>query len=267
MGIEESYLSINKTAWNSKTPVHYKSAFYDNEAFLKGKNSLKSIELELLGDIIGKKILHLQCHFGQDSISMARMGADVTGVDLSDESVKKANELAALAKTPCRFIECDIYSLPEVLDEQFDIVFTSYGTIGWLPDMTKWAKVIDTFLKPGGQFIFAEFHPVVWMFDDEFFEVGYNYFNAEVIHETQDGTYTDQDADITQEYVMWNHDLGEVLTALLAQKLIIQSFNEFNYSPYDCFGNTEEYEPGKFRIKHIGNNIPMVYSLLATKPA
>lgn len=149
------YLNVNKEAWNKKTPVHFASEFYDNEAFIAGKNSLNSIELALLGDVKEKRILHLQCHFGQDSISLARMGAEVTGVDLSDVSIKIANELAEKTDTSVRFIECDLYSLDQVLNEQFDIVFTSYGTIGWLPDMDRWADVVSKFLKPGGQFVFC----------------------------------------------------------------------------------------------------------------
>jgi ubiquinone/menaquinone biosynthesis C-methylase UbiE len=265
MSAQEDYLKINKHAWNQKTPVHYDSEFYDNKTFLAGTTSLKDIELQFLGDVSGKKILHLQCHFGQDSISLARMGAEVTGVDLSDASIQTANELASKAGTDCRFIECDLYSLPEVLEESFDIVFTTYGTIGWLPDLDKWANVVSHFLKPGGQLIFAEFHPVVWMFNDDFDGVGYNYFNDGPIHETQEGTYTDRDADIHEEYVMWNHGISEVINSLINSGLVINALNEFDYSPYNCFMHTEEFEPGKFRIKHLENNIPMVYSILASK--
>src|SRR5690606_20725019 len=117
-----------------------------------------------------KKVLHLQCHFGQDSISLARLGASVVGVDLSDKAIEQAQHIAQELNADARFICCDIYDLPKHLNEQFDIVFTSYGTIGWLPDLDKWASVIHHFLKPGGQFIFAEFHPVVWMFDNDFKE-------------------------------------------------------------------------------------------------
>ncbi len=267
MDAEQNYISINKQAWNKKTPVHFESEFYNNKDFIAGKNSLNSFELELLGDVKGKKILHLQCHFGQDSISLARMGAEVTGVDLSDVSVKMANELSDKTNTPVRFVECDLYSLADVLDEKFDIVFTSYGTIGWLPDMDKWANVVSHFLRPGGQFVFAEFHPVVWMFDDEFAGVGYNYFNDGAIHETQEGTYTDRDADIHDEYVMWNHGISEVFNALVKSGLTVNSLNEFDYSPYNCFMHTVEFEPGKYRIEHLGNYIPMVYTVLATKPS
>lgn len=262
--MEPNYLDLNRSSWNKRTDIHYSSDFYDVKGFLAGNTSLKDIELELLGDISGKKILHLQCHFGQDTLSLGRMGAEVTGVDLSDRAIEKANELAKDAGIEARFICCDIYDLPNHLDEKFDIIFTSYGTIGWLPDLTKWASVIRHFLKPGGEFIFVEFHPVVWMFDDDFQNVAYNYFNKEVILETEAGTYADRDADIHGDYVMWNHDLSEVINSLLEAGLQLDSFNEFNYSPFNCFKHTVEYELGRFRIAHLGDRIPMTYSLKAT---
>jgi SAM-dependent methyltransferase len=155
--------------------------------------------------------------------------------------------------------------LPNQLNETFDVVFTSYGTIGWLPDLDKWANVIRHFLKPGGQFIFADFHPSVWMFDDDFKDVSYNYFNDGPIVETQTGTYGDKTADFSTTYVMWNHGIAEIFTALTNAKLRIEIVQEFDYSPYDCFRHTEEFEPGKFRIQHLGNRIPMVLALNARK--
>lgn len=265
MNTTENYLSANREAWNQKTAVHFDSEFYNNEAFIAGKTSLNSIELGLLGDLTGKSVLHLQCHFGQDTLSMNRMGATVTGVDLSDAAIKKADELAAKTNLEGRFICSDVYDLPNHLDEQFDVVFTSYGTIGWLPDLSKWANIIDRFLKPDGKFVFAEFHPVVWMFDYEFKTVQYNYFNRETIIEEEEGTYTDPTSNIKHTTYSWNHDLAEVLSSLINVGLTIDQFQEFDYSPYNCFKNTEEFEPGKFRIQHLKNRIPMVYALSASK--
>jgi 2-polyprenyl-3-methyl-5-hydroxy-6-metoxy-1,4-benzoquinol methylase len=159
---ENNYIEINKQSWNGRVDAHIKSEFYGVEDFIKGKTSLQEIELNLLGDIKNKSILHLQCHFGQDTISLSRMGAKATGIDLSDKAIESAKELNATTKTDASFICCNVYDLPQHLNEEFDIVYTSYGTIGWLPDMDKWANVVSTFLKPGGKFIFVEFHPVVW---------------------------------------------------------------------------------------------------------
>ena len=259
------YNEINRQLWNSRTDAHLASDFYNLAGFLQGHSSLNGIELELLGDVAGKSILHLQCHFGQDSISLARMGAQVTGADLSDNAIHQASELAAKAGADARFVCCDIYDLPLHLDEQFDIVFTSYGTIGWLPDLEKWAGVVSHFLKPGGRFVFVEFHPVVWMFDGEFRTVAYRYFNSGPIVETESGTYADRDADIQQQSVGWNHSISEVVNNLIGQGLIIRSLDEFDYSPYNVFSGGVEEEPKKFRVAHLGDKIPMVYSVVAEK--
>lgn len=261
----ENYLEINKNSWNAKVDPHLKSDFYFVDEFLKGRSSLNSIETDLLGDIKGKSILHLQCHFGQDTISLSRMGAEVTGIDLSDKAIEAAKDLAQKCETNTKFICSDVYTLPKVLDQQFDIVYTSYGVIGWLPDLNQWAEVISHFLKPGGVFVMAEFHPAVWMFDDDFTKVAYSYFNEKPIIETHEGTYADKKADIVQEYVMWNHSLAEVLQNLINHKIKIEVFQEFDWSPYPCFNQVEEFEKGKWRIVHFENKIPMVYGLRGTK--
>lgn len=262
---EDNYIAINRQSWNNRVQSHMNSDFYDLDGFLQGNTSLNSIELELLGDIKNKQILHLQCHFGQDSLSLGRLGAHVTGVDLSDKAVESAIELANKTKIDANFICSDIYELPKCLDKQFDIVFTSYGTIGWLPDLDKWAKIVAKYLKPGGKFVFVEFHPVVWMFDDDFEKIAYHYFNKEVIIETEKGSYADKTADLTQEYVMWNHSMSDVVNNLIKNGLEINSLDEFDYSPYNCFNKTEEFKPNKFRIKHLNNKIPMVFAIVATK--
>ena len=265
MNSEQNYIEINRQSWNTKTEVHLQSEFYDLEGFMNGKTSLNEIELNLLGNINGKTILHLQCHFGQDTISLSRLGATVTGVDLSDKAIESAKQIAAKTGSTATFICCDIYDLPNHLDQQFDVVFTSYGTIGWLPDLDKWAKIVSRFLKPNGQFVFVEFHPVVWMFDDNFDKIGYRYFNSGAIIETESGTYADKNAPITQEYVMWNHGLSEVINSLLNNGLQLQQLNEYDYSPYNCFNKTIEFEPKKYRIEHLENKIPMVYAVVAKK--
>ncbi len=264
MKTNNDYLEVNKASWNKRTTIHVDSDFYDNDNFIKGQSSLNSIELNLLGDIKGKSILHLQCHFGQDTISLSRMGASVTGVDLSDEAVKVAQELAEKTTADATFICSDIYSLPEHLDEQFDIVFTSYGTIGWLPDIDRWAGIVSRFLKPEGQFVFVEFHPVVWMFDDDFSKIQYNYSNAGPI-QTNETSYTESDSSETEDFITWNHGLAEVFTALISNGVQIKEFQEFDYSPYNCFNGTEKIGERQFRIKDLGNKIPMVYALLGQK--
>lgn len=261
----KDYLSLNKQAWNQRTSVHVDSEFYDNKAFLAGKSSLNEIELSLLGEVDGLDILHLMCHFGQDTISLARMGADVVGVDLSDKAIFQAQLLAEKLNAKASFINCDLYSLPQFLDKSFDIVFSTYGTIGWLPDIDKWAAIVSKYLKPGGRFVFVEFHPVVWMFDNDFDKITYDYFNSEPIVELENGTYADTKADIMTESVSWNHGLAEVMSALLNHNMVIDEFQEFDYSPYNCLAGMEEFLPGRFRIKKIEKRIPIVYSIRAIK--
>jgi SAM-dependent methyltransferase len=260
-----NYININKQTWNDITDVHIASEFYDMKGFMEGKSTLNSIELELLGDISNKSILHLQCHFGQDTMTFSRIGAKATGIDLSDKAIERAREFAAKLDLDTTFVCCDIYDTPKYIDEKFDIVFTSYGTIGWLPDLVKWAGVVSHFLKPGGKFIMADFHPVVWMYDNDFKEVYYNYFNVEPIIEEETGTYAEKNAALYAKSIGWNHPISDILNSLINNGLEINCFNEYDYSPYNCFNETEEFEPNKFRIKTFENKIPIVYAIKGTK--
>ena len=261
----DDYKNVNKQTWNNKVDIHVASDFYNVTDFLSGKNSVPKIDLDLLGDIKGKTILHLQCHFGQDTLSLARLGAKCTGVDLSDKAIKKAQELNEQLGLDAKFICSDVYDSPNHLDEKFDIVYTSYGTIGWLPDLDKWAKVISHFLKPNGKLVFVEFHPVVWMFDDDFTKIKYHYHNEKPIVEEYSGTYANKEADIRTDYMGWNHSLAEVFKALMNNGLQIEHFDEYDFSNYNCFSETIEFEPNKFRIKHLENKIPMMFSLVGKK--
>ena len=176
----ENWLDINRKLWDNKVPIHVKSDFYALENFLKGETSLTKIELEALGSAVaGKKLLHLQCHFGMDTLSWARLGAQVTGVDFSPKAIRQARKLAKQIGQKARFVESDIYSLKENLAGKFDIVFTSFGTIGWLPDLEKWADVIAHFLKKGGVFYIADFHPWIYIHDWDSGKIAFDWFNTE----------------------------------------------------------------------------------------
>lgn len=262
---EENYLEINKASWNRRTAQHIISEFYDMEGFKAGKSSLNDIELNLLGNVKGKRILHLQCHFGQDTMSLARMGAKATGIDLSDEAIKQAKSINKELGLSATFVESDVYELPNNLTGAFDIVYASYGTIGWLPNLDKWAKVITHFLNPKGKLVFVEFHPNVWMYDDDFTKVTYNYFNEGAIVETIAGTYTQKEKEEQFDCVFWNHGLSEVITSLLKNGLSIEHFSEYDYSPYDCFNHTEKITDRKYRIKSFGHKMPLCYSLVCRK--
>jgi SAM-dependent methyltransferase len=257
--------AANRDGWNLRTEVHKTSEFYDVEGWKNGKNSLTHIELREVGDVRGKSLLHLQCHFGQDTLSWARLGAQVTGCDLSDKAIEYARELSDELKIPAKFVCCNVYDLPEHLEGQFDIVFTSYGTIGWLPDLDRWASVINHFLRPGGFFYIAEFHPVVWMFDEQMKFFKYPYHNTGVIETEQTGTYADRYASIEYKEFGWNHSLSEVVNSLANQGLRIEFLNEYPYSPFDCFEKTVKGDDGNYRIRGLEGIIPMVFSLKARK--
>jgi 2-polyprenyl-3-methyl-5-hydroxy-6-metoxy-1,4-benzoquinol methylase len=259
----EQYFEANKSGWDIRTKTHVNSEFYGVEKWKKeGGNSLTPIELREIGDVRGKTILHLQCHFGQDTLSLARMGAQVTGCDLSPEAIKTAESLAQeIGINDAKFVCCNVYDLPQHLEGQFDMVFTSYGTIGWLPDLKPWAAVIKHFLKPGGTFYMADFHPVVWMMDDDLTHLKYAYHNTTVIETDQTGTYADRDAPFSYKEYGWNHSISEILNSLLELGLQLQFFNEYSYSPYNCFANTVQGADGFYRVKGLEDIIPMVYSL------
>ncbi len=257
------YFEANKYLWNQRTEVHKDSEFYNLKAFKSGESVLTQIELAELGDVKNKSLLHLQCHFGMDSLDWARRGAKVTGIDLSDVAIAEATQLNTELGLDAKFICCNVYDTSDHVKDKFDIVFTSYGTIGWLPDLDKWANVITEKLKPGGIFYIAEFHPVVWMFDDDFTHIKYAYENAGVIITENQGTYTDRDADIKGKEYSWNHSLSEVINSLIRAGLNIELFNEHMYSPYPCFRNMIETEKGKWQVKGLENKVPMVYSIMA----
>jgi 2-polyprenyl-3-methyl-5-hydroxy-6-metoxy-1,4-benzoquinol methylase len=256
---------LNRALWNARTRHHVGSKFYDVEGFLKGAGSLSAHEQELLGDVRGKELLHLQCHFGLDTLSLARMGARVTGLDLSDEAIGEARKLALRAGLQAEFIEANVLHPQPALDGRFDIVFTSYGVLGWLPELGTWARHKARYLKPGGRLVLVEFHPAVWMFNNEFTRVAWSYFNRERIEETEEGTYADTAAPIALPSHTWNHALAESITALLEAGMQIDRFQELDGSPYDCFASTVKGEDGLYRIAGMEGKLPMVFSVVATR--
>jgi SAM-dependent methyltransferase len=272
----DQYFDSNKDVWNKRTLAHRDSAFYDLAGFKAGDDVLTEIELSEMGDVKGKSLLHLQCHFGMDSLNWARKGAKVTGVDLSDEAIREAKKLNDELAMDAHFICCNVYDLHPGSSKQlspqdklkassFDIVFATYGVIGWLPDLTKWAEIIAHYLKPGGLFYFAEFHPAIWMFDDDFTHIKYYYDNREIIETVNLPTYTDKDTPIPGKEYSWNHSLSEVFNALIAQGLRIEQFNEFMYSPYPNFNKSVKVAEGKWVIEGMEGKVPMVYSIRAYK--
>lgn len=261
----EAYFKNNQQVWDDRVSGHTKSKFYDLEGFMEGKNMLRDIELAEIGEVRGKKMLHLQCHFGLDSMSFSRMGAKVTGVDFSAEAIKEACKISKAAGLDTEFLCCNIYDLKNHLKDQYDIVFTSYGVIGWLPDLENWAKLIYDFLKPGGFFYMVEFHPLIWIFNDELTRITYSYFNIETLEVEQQGSYVDKNSETRHKEYSWNHPLSDVLSSLRTAGLDLDFFNEYDYSPYECFPNMVCNPEGNYYIKGLEKKLPLTYSIKATK--
>ncbi len=259
------YFKTNKATWNEKVRMHAKSAMYDLEAFKEGKSSLMCYELDALDDVSGKSLLHLQCHFGQDTLSWSRLGARCTGVDLSDEGIKLAKQLNAELNLDAEFVCCNVLDTSKYVTETFDIVFTSYGVIGWLPDLKPWGKMIAERLHKGGTFFMAEFHPIVWMFD--YLEakpiMKYGYMQKDVIYEEYEGTYADLNSKMISKEYGWNHGLGEVVSALTEAGLRIDYLKEYDESPYDVLPNLIKTDSGMYITKD--KLYPLIFTLKATK--
>lgn len=267
----DDYKKANRALWNEWTSIHEHSEFYGLEGFKAGRSTLDPIELEELGDVWGKALLHLQCHFGLDTLSWARLGAKVTGVDFSDKAIALARSLSEELKIPANFVCSDIYDLPNVLSEKFDIVFTSAGVLAWLPDLGRWAQVIAHFLKPGGTFYIREFHPFAYIFDDKEgiteLKVAYPYFgSSEPMRCPVQGSYVDRSAKVTQPIAYeWVHSLSEILSSLISAGLRIEFLHEFPYCSFQMLPFMERSEGGRWRLKGQKDFIPFMFSLKATK--
>lgn len=253
------YININKKAWDKWTNIHIASQFYDVEAFKDGNSSLNTVELEQVGNVQGKKLLHLQCHFGQDTLSWARLGASVTGVDLSTEAIKQANKLKSSLGLEATFVANDIYQFGNENTEEFDIVFTSYGVLCWLPDLNLWAKLIANSLAEGGEFHLIEFHT----FNDLL--TGYSYLPSSDPDVEDEGTYTENCDGTKLKMVTWPHSLSEVVNALISAGLNIEDFKEYPYSPYNCFEDLEHVSEHGYQMLYKDQQVPLLYSIKARK--
>jgi SAM-dependent methyltransferase len=261
----DEYLRANLAAWNDTPRQHLDAELYDVPGFRSGRTSLKSIELAELGDVTGKSLLHLQCHFGLDTMSWARRGAIVTGVDFSDQAIALAQSLSAELRIPSRFVCAPIYDLPGALTGQFDLVFTSYGALPWLPDLARWAAVIAHFVKPGGRFHLIEDHPFAAVFGNEpgatALKFSDSYFRAEVIEDPPGNDYAG--AKCTHFAYQWLHSLGSIVDSLVGAGLTIEFIHEFPICAWRKFPFAEKGADGWWRIP--GDPIPLTFSLAATK--
>jgi len=261
---------VDQSNWNRLAPLHAQSAFYDVEGFKAGRISLLPIEQEELGDVTGKSLLHLQCHFGMDTLSWARLGAQVTGVDYAETAIGLARELGRETGLDARFICASIYDLPERLSGTFDIVLTSYGVLCWLPDLTRWGQVIAHFLKPGGVFYIVEGHPFASTFYNEKdatgLQVAYPYFQQAAPEAYPcDGSYA-TDADLHYTAYEWPHGLSEIVNAVVGAGLRLEFLHEFPYAAYQCLPFMVQGADGWWRLPEHQESVPLIFSLKAIKP-
>ncbi|HEY6058887.1 MAG TPA: class I SAM-dependent methyltransferase [Candidatus Limnocylindrales bacterium] len=269
-------LRQNRELWNAWTRINTASAFYDVASFRSGDRGIRLAEYEIeeIGSVDGRTLLHLQCHFGLDTLSWARLGAIVTGIDFSDEGIASARSLADELSIPATFVVANLYDLPDVLDGQFDIVYTSRGVLGWLPDIEGWARVAAQFVKPGGTFYITEIHPVAQAFQDKGVAPGelrleYPYWShPEPLHFDVTGSYADSSA-ATDGLVEndWDHSLGEIVTALIEAGLRIDFLHEFDFVewPIDYLVRGED---DRWRLPTgTKGELPLFFSLKATKPS
>ena len=272
----EDYQKLNRASWDERVPAHAASADYQLERFAEDPGFISRVvrfDLPRLGDISGLRGVHLQCHIGTDTVSLARLGASMTGLDFSGPAVEQARQLAGRIAADARFVQADVYSAADVLGRgAFDLVFTGIGALCWLPGIRRWAAVVADLLRPGGRLFLREGHPMLWALDDtradDLLVLRYPYFErAEPLVFEDGGTYVETDAvfqhNVTHE---WNHGLGEIVTALLAAGMELTALTEHDSVPWEALpGKMERIGGGEWRLADQPWRLPHSYTLQAVK--
>jgi SAM-dependent methyltransferase len=258
----DDYIEANRGLWDEWTQRGCSPASFKVEAFRSGADTLQSFEVEEIGDVEGKTFLHLQCHFGLDTLSWARRGARATGVDFAPKAIERARALAAEAGIDAEFVCSDVLELPKVLTGSFDIVYTSFGVLAWIPDLARWANVVSHFTRPGGVFYIAEYHPITFVMDDDPTvtepRVRYPYWSrTEPIALSGPGGNTQYG---------WPFSMGDVVTSLADAGFRIEWLHEFPFSESQHLPYLEPAEDGTWKLpRDAGGEIPLMFSLRATK--
>lgn len=263
------YVKLNREMWNTWTEIHHDSAFYDVAGFIAAPPPFDDVIRGGLPALAGKSVLHLQCHFGMDTLRLAREARTATGIDLSPRAIERARALSEATGIAARFIETDLYALPDVLDEQFDVVFTSYGVLGWLPDLARWGEIVARYLAPGGQFFLAEGHPLMFALDPESddIRVKYPYFHTpEPIAVPNIGTYAEPASTVETLEHSWPFGIGDTVTALLAAGLRIDALREHDVVAWKGLPYLVGDRPGMWRMPADRPSIPLMFSINASKP-
>lgn len=258
------WLAANRENWNERTALHQE--WYRVEAFKAGASSLHQIERDEVGDVAGRSLLHLQCHFGMDTLSWARLGAEVTGVDFSPAAISAARELATELGIDATFIESEITRLPELLTDTFDIVFASYGVLTWIPDVAQWASVAAQFVRPGGFLYLLDGHPLPWLLDDDgerpLPDARY-FHDATPAYGEQHGSYVGPPRQFAHPGTyQWQHSLGEIVSAVTATGLHLEFLHEWPCAAYEAFPGMRQEADGYWHLP--GDRWPLQFSLKAT---
>ena len=274
----EHYGAVNRANWDERVAAHAASPDYHVDEFIADPSYLSEVvrfDLPLLGDVRGLRGVHLQCHIGTDTISLARLGASMTGVDFSGPAVRQARALAEQTGADATFVESDVYEAADAVGRgAFDLVFTGIGALCWLPSISRWARVVASLLRPGGRLFIREGHPMLWTLqdgrDDNLLVVEYPYFEREEpIVFDEGGTYVATDVVFEQTVTHeWNHGLGEIVTALLDAGLVITGLTEHDSVPWEAQpGQMEQIGGGEWRLAERPWRLPHSYTLQAVKQA
>jgi SAM-dependent methyltransferase len=270
------HMEANRANWDDRVSIHWQPDAYDAPGFIADPQRISGVvgrdrDAGFLPDLAGKRLVHLQCHFGMDTLSLARLGADVTGVDFSGAAIAAARRLSDESGTPGRFIQCDVYEAPSVLAETFDIVYSGVGALNWLPSVRRWAEVVSALLVPGGRLILREGHPVLWSLDwlegDERLVIRFPYFETDQpVTWDDEATYSGAGTIEHTRTYEWNHGIGEVLGALTAAGLRLESFDEHRELEWKGTPHMLLGDDGLYRLpEHQRDLVPLMYSLGAVK--
>ena len=264
----EQWREANRAHWDERVPIHVSGEFYDVAGFKAGRERLRPFEISEVGDVGGKDLLHLQCHFGIDTLSWVRRGARAVGLDFSLPAIVEARKLAAELALEAEFVHSDVYDAPNALDgRDFDVLYTGLGAIYWLPDIPRWARVVSSLIRPGGFLYLSEFHPFSYVFGDEDLTVVDDYFHGEEPYVWDEpGTYADPEAETVHNRTYeWNHTLGHVVSAVIEAGLILEFLHEHDYTLNPRWPFLEKSGFDTYRLPESMPSLPLMYSLRARR--
>ena len=271
------YRDVNRANWNDRVPAHVASADYAVRRFVEDPRFISDVvrlDLPLLGDVAGLRAVHLQCHIGTDTVSLARLGASMTGLDFSGPAVAAATELAAATEADATFVQSDVYGAAGVLEPgSFDLAYTGIGALCWLPDIRRWGRVVADLLRPGGRLFIRDGHPMLFTIEDPradgLLSVRFPYFEqAEPLVWEQGGTYVETEAVFTHNVTHeWNHGIGEIVTALLDAGMTVTGLAEHDSVPWNALPGMMTESGGEWRLTDSPERLAASFTLQAVKNA